>query len=146
MIELGEANPASGGSNGDRLSEDVVISKLEKMITLTWCGTHWDIFNDLKWKFTNDGKVKDEIEDIKRRIKGFYDTNNDSPYIQDIIIETLITMCEIIIRSRKAPNGRPKTLEHICREVVRRSAPDEAEEIIKGRIHSYIASAVIVDD
>jgi hypothetical protein len=53
------------------LPEEEVEATLKKIVP-NWCGTHWDIFCDLKSKFT-DKDVKAEIGYIKSEIKEFYD-------------------------------------------------------------------------
>jgi hypothetical protein len=135
-----------GASNGVGLPEEAVTSMLAMIKNFTWGGTHSDIFDDLRSCF-GDERVKDEIEEITRKTKEFYDLiqNNPNPF-QDQIIHVTLYVCVNEIRSKKAPRGRGISLEHICSDVVEHSAQNRAEKLIKDEIHLYIAAAVILDD
>ena len=128
------------------LPEEEVEATLKKIVP-NWCGTHWDIFCDLKSKFT-DKNVKAEIGYIKSEIKEFYDVTIglQSQLVREVGALTIaIDTVRSIINTKKPPEGR-KSLENICREVVTTTAPNEANALIEGNYHIQIASGVILDD
>jgi len=131
--------------HGWGFSEEEVGATLKtKVMQGNWCGTHWDIFLDLKSRFGDDD-VKAEIGDIKSLHKEVYDIIESKLGPKETTIWIMIWVYHITIKDRKPPNGR-RSLENICRDVVKRRAPEEAKALIKGNYHTQIASGVIIDD
>lgn len=135
-------------SNGGQLSENEVVDVLRNRVKGGWTGTHWSIFRDLKSRF-EDENVKDEVKEIRKEIKEFYNKNHnvhEYRYIPKKIIELTISVCSMILVDKEPPNERPETLEGICRDIVERRARTNAEAMIDHHDHLIIASGVIVDD